>query len=170
MTKDPQIEKILRLAEECAKEENYIKAQEILRGAAKKWPNEGRVWSTFAYVAARSKNYKEAVEMMETAIATSDSNPHYRYMCGQYLFKLKDFAAAEEMFTKALDISDALGDTYYVSPSYFFRAECRIRLRKYEEASSDCNFIPDSMKTWAGGIRVKSDLLSDIAAGLAAEG
>lgn len=150
----------LKLVEQLARQDNYPEAIRRLDEIQAIAPKEARVWATRAYVNGRRADRDETIASWTRAIALCDRQPHYFYMRGIELFHLARFREAIADFTRVIDLCDSYSSDYYRAGAYFFRADAHLRLKEFEQAKSDCDHVPDDMRTWTDRIRTKAEILA----------
>ena len=154
----------LKQVEELARQDNYSEAILRLDEIQKAAPREARVWATRAYVNSRMGDRDEALASWTQAIALCDREPHYFYMRGIEFFHLSRYREAIADFTKVIELCDFYSSDYYRAGAYIFRADAHLRLREFDQAKSDCDHVPDDMRTWTDRIRTKAEILALCAA------
>lgn len=120
-----------------------LEAIAMLENAVKADPanEKASLWLGISY--QQTGKYDEAVQVFRKALASSKVFRHLFYFnMGNSYFALKKMAFAEEMY------SSALVENQDYSQAYLNRANCRMNLKKYENAASDYAFylsmVPDT--------------------------
>ncbi len=128
---------------------------------AASYPEVAAIWTLRAHFHSQQSNSAAAVADWSKAISICNKEPHYYYMRGIALFRMSEYDRAVLDFTTVIEFCDLHQSDYYREPAYFFRADALVRIRRYEEAKSDCQHISDSMTTWTDKLRTKADILRE---------
>ena len=149
------IEKIRQLA----KREDYDLALDLCDQEIATSSDLDRLYSARAYVNYRKGDSAQAIADINLAIEKNPKEPHYFYIYGIYLFECGRYDDAIKQFSTAIQLSKDYGSVYYLTPSYFFRADCYVRLKEYEKALADCENIPQETAIWTDRLKSKSEII-----------
>jgi tetratricopeptide (TPR) repeat protein len=145
---------------ELAKREDYPTALALIDKLTAEFPNEAKVWTTKAFVNGHKGDLTAAVDDWTKAIKLVEE-PHYVYMRGIELFKLRKYKEAVSDFTRVIELCDFYKSDYYREGAYFFRADAYVRLKQFEKARADCLHVNDDMRTWTDKLRTKTEILAE---------
>jgi tetratricopeptide (TPR) repeat protein len=99
-----------------------------------------------------SGNLEDAVEDITHVIQIDPNEPDYYFNRGRWHLGLGNLSEAVADETKAIDLGVEKDFHYYDECAYFFRAAAYLRLRRYEEALSDCERVEDDFIMYSTGL------------------
>ncbi len=120
----------MSVAKTYAGEGNDAEAINWARKAAEKDPSDANTWKTIAELELSRGNLDAGKEALSHVPADKQTDTSFLNL-GILLYNKKQSAAAEEAFTRALELNADLVDAYY------YRGLARIQLKKMPDAKAD---------------------------------
>jgi tetratricopeptide (TPR) repeat protein len=161
-SQDKLMEKLANLASkgELASMEERLNAMSLADDLIERFPYKIEGWCWRAFLHSYNNNYGQAVADI-SRVMDIDPKPHLFHTRGEYYFKLGNYQAAANDFSKLLDSEHYRDSEVYRKMIHFWRAESLLRLGKKQEALLEVAKIPEDGRTFTYKLRTRADLLAD---------
>lgn len=157
-----EVERELERAFRYSQREEYQKAFNICDRIIKQYPENSLGYRERAYVNARQRKHKKAVDDIGIAISLDPIQADYCFTRARWLLNCGRPEEACRDLSEVLFLEERFGREYYVESAYFYRAAAYLDSGLYKEALQDCRKVRNGFVVYMkGGLRSKEDIERD---------
>ncbi|MBA4155714.1 tetratricopeptide repeat protein [Flavobacterium sp.] len=156
------ITNLFKKVDEFSDKKKYHEALQLCSEAIKDNSDNQRLYKKRYHIYLKMGQWEDALKDMDIVLNFIPQEPADFFNRGRTYLRLNYLQKSYDDLTKAIELGNYYQDHYYTEMTYFFRAECQLRLGRFDEALSDCEHVRPDMQTFIHPkIKSKDDIVRE---------